>query len=118
MASSSWVSNQAPLTPAKTPTPTSTTLLILRTACLILHRPSHSSLHLSFSILSPRPISVKPFLNLLRASPPLKYVYSDPIPEFAEAETQKFKSELFKKLPRTKTHLVMILMLSMRSALR
>ncbi|XWS22550.1 hypothetical protein CRYUN_Cryun29cG0046300 [Craigia yunnanensis] len=101
MASSSWVSNQAPLTPAKTPT--STSLLILRTSSLILHPPpTHPSLPLSSAILSSKPISVKPFLSPLRASPPHKYVYPDPIPEFAEAETQKFKSELSKKLSRDK----------------
>ncbi|XVF84903.1 hypothetical protein PTKIN_Ptkin17bG0076800 [Pterospermum kingtungense] len=100
MASSSWVSNQAPFTPAKTPT--STTLLIPRTTGLILHPPPHLSLPPSFSILSPKPISVKPFLRPLRASPPHKYVYPDPIPDFAKAETQKFKSELFKKLSKDK----------------
>ncbi|XP_022725907.1 protein PLASTID REDOX INSENSITIVE 2-like [Durio zibethinus] len=100
MASSSWVSNQAPLTPAKTPT--FATLLIRRTACLIPHPHLHPTLPLSFSIPSPKPISVKPFLHPLRASPPQKYVYPDPIPEFAEAETLKFKSELFKKLSKDK----------------
>lgn len=101
MASSSWVSNQAPFTPAKIPT--STTLLIPRTTALILHTsPPYRSLHLCFSILSSKPISVKPFLSPLAASSPHKYIYPDPIPEFAKAETRKFKSELFKKLSKDK----------------
>ncbi|EOY00368.1 hypothetical protein QUC31_014308 [Theobroma cacao] len=91
MASSSWVSTRALLTPAKTPT--STTLFLPRPACLILHSTPHPSLSLS---------SPKLFLSPLPASPPQKYVYPDPIPEFAEAETQKFKSELFKKLSKDK----------------
>ncbi|OVA16268.1 hypothetical protein BVC80_8971g30 [Macleaya cordata] len=31
-----------------------------------------------------------------------KYVYPDPIPEFAESETQKFRGELLKKLSKNK----------------
>ncbi|XP_057810949.1 protein PLASTID REDOX INSENSITIVE 2, chloroplastic-like isoform X2 [Salvia miltiorrhiza] len=31
-----------------------------------------------------------------------KYVYPDPIPEFAAAETEKFKAELLKKLSKQK----------------
>ncbi|XVE85014.1 hypothetical protein DITRI_Ditri17bG0058500 [Diplodiscus trichospermus] len=99
-SSSTWVSNQAPLTPAKIPT--STSLLILRTAGHFLHSPPHPSLPLSFPILSSTAISLKPFLSPLRASPSQEYVYPGPIPEFAEAETQKFKSELFKKLSKDK----------------
>ncbi|XP_031121445.1 protein PLASTID REDOX INSENSITIVE 2, chloroplastic-like isoform X1 [Ipomoea triloba] len=34
----------------------------------------------------------------LGAAPPRKYVYPDPIPEFAAAETEKFKSELSNRL--------------------
>ncbi|XVF02393.1 hypothetical protein REPUB_Repub04eG0172000 [Reevesia pubescens] len=100
----SWVSNQALVTPAKTPTSSSssTTLVILRNACLILHPSPHPSLPLSSLILSPQPISVKPFLSPLRAQPPQKYVYPHPIPQFAEAETQKFKSELFNKFSKDK----------------
>ncbi|KAG2707513.1 hypothetical protein I3760_05G150500 [Carya illinoinensis] len=37
-----------------------------------------------------------------RASPPHKYTYPDPIPEFAVAETQKFRSELLRKLLKDK----------------
>ncbi|GMJ04764.1 hypothetical protein HRI_004145600 [Hibiscus trionum] len=104
MASSSCslVCNQPPLTPAKTPTP-SPTILILRTAGLILRPPPpfpHASLPLSRSILSLTPISVKQSLAPLRASPHQKYVYPEPIPEFADAETRKFKTELFKKLSK------------------
>lgn len=80
MASSSCslVSIHPPLTPAKTPT---SIILVLRNAALILNPPSP----LSFSTLSSKPISVKPFLSALRASHFQKYVYPDPIPKFAEA---------------------------------
>ncbi|OMO50741.1 hypothetical protein COLO4_37908 [Corchorus olitorius] len=99
-SSSSWVSTQAPLTPAKTSS--STTLLILRTPCFILRPPSNPSLSFSSYSFTPKPISTKPFPSRLRASPPQNYVYPDPIPEFAKAETQKFKSALFKKLCKDK----------------
>ncbi|KAA3453221.1 protein PLASTID REDOX INSENSITIVE 2 [Gossypium australe] len=96
MASSSCslVSIHPPLTPAKIPT---STILILQNAGLILNRPPPPP---SFSTLSSKPISVKPFLSALRASHSQKYVYHDPIPKFAEAETQKFKAELFNKLSK------------------
>ncbi|KAL3636323.1 hypothetical protein CASFOL_020870 [Castilleja foliolosa] len=37
-----------------------------------------------------------------KAAPSQKYVYPDPIPEFAAAETQRFKAELLKKLSKEK----------------
>nr|KJB61179.1 hypothetical protein B456_009G344500 [Gossypium raimondii] len=81
MASSSCslVSIHPPSTPAKIPT---STILILRNAGLILNPPPPPP---SFSTLSSKPISVKPFLSALRASHSQKYVYHDPIPKFAEA---------------------------------
>ncbi|KAK8579447.1 hypothetical protein V6N13_142656 [Hibiscus sabdariffa] len=98
MASSSCslVCNQPPLSPAKNPTPT---ILILRTAGLILHPPPPLRSILSSNY---KPISVKQSLSPLRASQShhQEYVYPDPIPEFADAETRKFKSELFKKLSK------------------
>nr|KJB61181.1 hypothetical protein B456_009G344500 [Gossypium raimondii] len=95
MASSSCslVSIHPPSTPAKIPT---STILILRNAGLILNPPPPPP---SFSTLSSKPISVKPFLSALRASHSQKYVYHDPIPKFAEA---KFKAELFNKLSKDK----------------
>ncbi|RDX89422.1 Protein PLASTID REDOX INSENSITIVE 2, partial [Mucuna pruriens] len=48
--------------------------------------------------LSTKPISRNSFTCALADSPTLKHVYPDPIPEFAESETQKFKAELFQKL--------------------
>uniref|UniRef100_A0A803L0C7 Uncharacterized protein n=1 Tax=Chenopodium quinoa TaxID=63459 RepID=A0A803L0C7_CHEQI len=59
--------------------------LILRPSSLIL-RPHRRRIQSLSSILT------------LRANPPRKYVYPDPIPEFSEAETQKFKIELKKTL--------------------
>ncbi|KAE8692351.1 Serine/threonine-protein kinase TAO3 [Hibiscus syriacus] len=97
-SSCSLVCNQPPFTSAKTPT---ATILTLRNAGLNLHPPHpplHPSFALSFSILSSEPLSVKASLIPLRSSHPQRYVYPDPVPEFAEAETRKFKSELFKKL--------------------
>ncbi|CAK9182492.1 unnamed protein product [Ilex paraguariensis] len=68
--------------------------LILRVPCVILH-PHSSTPSLS---LSPKPNSPKPLLTPLSATLPQKCVYPDPIPEFAIAETQKFRAELLKKL--------------------
>ena len=69
--------------PAK-PKPLSSTSkpLFLRTPCLILrlHSPTPSS-----STFSAKPISQISLTTSLRASSPQKYVYPDPIPEFAEA---------------------------------
>ncbi|GMH27623.1 hypothetical protein Nepgr_029466 [Nepenthes gracilis] len=83
----------APRTPAKGPTTFKS--LIVRTACFILHpRPQTHSLSSSIRSLQ----STFPEPRSHRANPPQKNVYPDPIPEFAEAETQKFKVELTKKL--------------------
>lgn len=88
-------------TPAK-PIPSSSTSnpLILRTPCLILrlHSPSPSS----STTLSSKPISQISLATPLRASSPQKYVYPDPIPEFAEAEIRKFRAELPRKLLKDK----------------
>ncbi|KVH96085.1 hypothetical protein Ccrd_001838 [Cynara cardunculus var. scolymus] len=43
-------------------------------------------------------LSKTPCFFLLRATPLQKYVYPDPIPEFAAYETKKFREELKKKL--------------------
>ncbi|XP_011620901.1 protein PLASTID REDOX INSENSITIVE 2 [Amborella trichopoda] len=67
---------------------------------------------LSFSLISPpstlfpslsssAKILKKPILAISLAVPQ-KYVYPDPIPEFADKETQKFKAELLKKLSKDK----------------
>ena len=71
-------------TPAK-PIPSSSTSnpLILRTPCLILRL--HSPTLSSSTTLSSKPISQISLATPLRASSPQKYVYPDPIPEFAEA---------------------------------
>ncbi|KAM7252187.1 hypothetical protein ACFE04_024070 [Oxalis oulophora] len=63
--------------PLFTPAKTSTSLVILRTP-------------------STRHSSHFPLKAVQR--PPHKYTYPDPVPEFAQAETQKFKKELLKKL--------------------
>ncbi|KAA8529528.1 hypothetical protein F0562_033672 [Nyssa sinensis] len=74
---------------------------MLRTPCVILHPPS-SEASFSSSTLSSKRISANTFPGNLRATPPQKYVYPDPIPEFALAETQKFRAELLKKLSKDK----------------
>ncbi|XP_025982634.2 protein PLASTID REDOX INSENSITIVE 2, chloroplastic [Glycine max] len=51
-----------------------------------------------FPRFSAKPISRNSFTCALTHSPTHKYVYPDPVPEFAEHETQKFKFELFWKL--------------------
>ncbi|XP_034693385.1 protein PLASTID REDOX INSENSITIVE 2, chloroplastic-like [Vitis riparia] len=68
-------------------------ILILRTPCVNVH-PSSSPLPILSRKIFPKP---------LRASTPQKYVYPDPIPEFAEAETEKFRVELLKKLSKEDT---------------
>ncbi|KAK7386905.1 hypothetical protein VNO78_27273 [Psophocarpus tetragonolobus] len=45
-----------------------------------------------------KPVSRNPFTCALAYSPTHKHVYPDPIPQFAESETQKFETELFRKL--------------------
>ncbi|KAL0004120.1 hypothetical protein SO802_011681 [Lithocarpus litseifolius] len=86
--------------PAK-PKPLSSTSkpLFLRTPCLILrlHSPTPSS-----STFSAKPISQISLTTSLRASPPQKYVYPDPIPEFAEAEIRKFRAEVLRNLLKDK----------------
>ncbi|CAL5349967.1 unnamed protein product [Camellia sinensis] len=82
-----------PSIPAKIP---SSNGCILRTSCAILHHPS------STASVSSKLVPSKTFSNLLRATPPQKYVYPDPIPEFAISETQKFRDELLKKLYKDK----------------
>ncbi|KAJ0095029.1 hypothetical protein Patl1_16215 [Pistacia atlantica] len=78
------------ITPAKTPF---ITTLILRTPCISLYSPP-------YPILSSSSSPNLTFTNPPRASPPQKYTYPDPIPEFAEAETRKFRAELLKKLSK------------------
>eukprot|EP00268_Persea_americana_P064632 TRINITY_DN8534_c0_g1_i1.p1 TRINITY_DN8534_c0_g1~~TRINITY_DN8534_c0_g1_i1.p1 ORF type:complete len:214 (+),score=38.29 TRINITY_DN8534_c0_g1_i1:96-644(+) len=47
-----------------------------------------------------KPISSNIYIKPPRAWSQPKYVYPDPIPEFAKAETQKFRSELRKRLAK------------------
>ncbi|XP_057950007.1 protein PLASTID REDOX INSENSITIVE 2, chloroplastic-like [Malania oleifera] len=61
---------------------------LLRMPCVVL--PSLAS-------SSAKPTS--PFL-LRATTPQKKYLYPDPIPEFAESETKKFRDELLKKLSK------------------
>ncbi|KAL3636321.1 hypothetical protein CASFOL_020868 [Castilleja foliolosa] len=59
----------------------------------------------SASILRTSPLcisSAKTLSGPPKAAPSQKYVYPDPIPEFAAAETQRFKAELLKKLSKEK----------------
>jgi len=83
------------LSSATKPLPSKT--LILRTSFLILRHylrcqlsSSSSSFHFA------KPISRTTLTCILGDSQ--KHVYPDPIPEFAEFETQKFKVELLQKL--------------------
>ncbi|XP_043707721.1 protein PLASTID REDOX INSENSITIVE 2, chloroplastic-like [Telopea speciosissima] len=65
-----------------------------------LHSPTPSVL--SFPTVSVKPISLRFSIGPPRVAAQQKYVYPDPIPEFAEAETQKFRGELRKKLSKDK----------------
>ncbi|WVZ23395.1 hypothetical protein V8G54_001939 [Vigna mungo] len=66
---------------------------------LILHHSFPLTLSPSSSFcLSVEPIFTNSFTCTLTHSPTQMYVYPDPIPEFAESESQKFKVELFQKL--------------------
>ncbi|KAM0941799.1 putative protein PLASTID REDOX INSENSITIVE 2 [Dioscorea sansibarensis] len=67
----------------------------------ISQNPSSKS-HLSFvskPSLSPSP-SPPSFFSFLLRSATSEYVFPDPIPEFAEAETEKFRSHLLQKLAK------------------
>lgn len=75
-------------------------LHILRSPCATLNPPLPVISSLSFVILSTKPSSTKRFAT--RATTQQNYVYPDPIPEFAEAETLKFKVELMRKLSMEK----------------
>ncbi|KAJ0986672.1 hypothetical protein J5N97_005028 [Dioscorea zingiberensis] len=64
-------------------------------------RPPLSKSHLSFPfrpIPSPSPPPL--FSSPLRSSETSEYVFPDPIPEFAEAETEKFRTHLLTKLSK------------------
>ncbi|KAF5726765.1 hypothetical protein HS088_TW22G00447 [Tripterygium wilfordii] len=91
-ASSSSLFSIFASTPAINPIST-TTAPALCSLRIVLHFPRHSFLSLSSSRISKNP---------LRATPPPRYVYPDPIPEFAEHETRKFRAELLKKLSEEK----------------
>ncbi|XP_040874444.1 protein PLASTID REDOX INSENSITIVE 2, chloroplastic isoform X1 [Glycine max] len=56
------------------------------------------TLHHCFPPFSAKPISRNSFTCALTHSPTHTHVYPDPVPEFAEHETHKFKVELFRKL--------------------
>ncbi|XP_015884217.3 protein PLASTID REDOX INSENSITIVE 2, chloroplastic isoform X2 [Ziziphus jujuba] len=80
----------------------------IQPSSLTYHLPNSPSprfiLRLQSQALSFRlPTCIESTMNPLRASmPPNKYVYPDPIPEFAESETLKFKTELWHKLLKDK----------------
>ncbi|KAH7515770.1 hypothetical protein FEM48_Zijuj10G0061400 [Ziziphus jujuba var. spinosa] len=80
----------------------------IQPSSLTYHLPNSASprfiLRLQSQALSFRlPTCIESTMNPLRASmPPNKYVYPDPIPEFAESETLKFKTELWHKLLKDK----------------
>ncbi|KAL5725251.1 hypothetical protein ACHQM5_008415 [Ranunculus cassubicifolius] len=78
---------------ASLPRPTLSPLLNLHIPTLTHHL--HSSLPL-------KPISSNTLINSLKTSSHQKYTYPDPIPEFANAETRKFKGELLRKLSMSK----------------
>ncbi|KAL6294576.1 hypothetical protein ACE6H2_002718 [Prunus campanulata] len=63
-----------------------------------------STIHLQrFPTISSKPIFKNTTAKPLRATKtPQKYAYPDPIPQFAESETQKFRAELSRKLLKDK----------------
>ncbi|KAE9454071.1 hypothetical protein C3L33_14035, partial [Rhododendron williamsianum] len=81
--------------PAKNPGSSSAS--ILRASCVILRHP-YSTVSLPSKPVSTRRASPKS--NPLQATQPPKYVYPDPIPEFALAETKKFREEILRKLSK------------------
>ncbi|XP_057493733.1 protein PLASTID REDOX INSENSITIVE 2, chloroplastic isoform X1 [Actinidia eriantha] len=89
----SSLTSAAQVVPAKFPTSNGS---ILRTSWVILrHSPPTTS-------LPSKSLSERASPYPLRATPPQKYVYPDPIPEFAVSETQKFRDELLTKLSKEK----------------
>ncbi|RZC59107.1 hypothetical protein C5167_006406 [Papaver somniferum] len=72
---------------------------------LILNLGVTSSSHILPSIFSSSRFFLKPlFLKPMKTSPRMeqKYTYPDPIPEFAESETKKFRFEILNKLSKNK----------------
>ncbi|XP_021908797.1 protein PLASTID REDOX INSENSITIVE 2-like isoform X2 [Carica papaya] len=88
------------------PTPAKTSISsispILRTPFVILYPVPFPFPSLFSSTFSSKSISAGRLSLPLRAYRPHKYAYPDPIPEFAVAETKKFKAELWKKLSNDK----------------
>ncbi|KAF7124057.1 hypothetical protein RHSIM_Rhsim12G0124000 [Rhododendron simsii] len=65
-------------------------------SCVILRHP-YSTVSLPSNPVSTR---ASPQSNPLQATQPPKYVYPDPIPEFAVAETKKFREDILRKLSK------------------
>ncbi|XP_058747591.1 protein PLASTID REDOX INSENSITIVE 2, chloroplastic-like [Vicia villosa] len=84
-------SSSSPTTVTLSPSTTSKPLN-LRTPCLILRH------YFQRPLPSSSLITRTTFTRVLRDSLTQQHVYPDPIPEFAEYETRKFKVELLQKL--------------------
>ncbi|KAI5679160.1 hypothetical protein M9H77_10110 [Catharanthus roseus] len=90
---------------------TSTVLFLSATTTAVPAKIPDFTLRIAFNFLRRFPIllsaecrtvSAKRLRSNIRAIPPQKYVYPDPNPEFAVAETQKFRGELKEKLLKEK----------------
>ncbi|KAI9073428.1 hypothetical protein K1719_044613 [Acacia pycnantha] len=90
--------------------------MVLSTFSLVSHPPtislSPAKIRLSNSnaptLRLSSPLSLKflstrnTFTRILSSSPTQNHIYPDPVPEFAESETQKFRAELFERLSEDK----------------
>ncbi|XP_077216671.1 protein PLASTID REDOX INSENSITIVE 2, chloroplastic-like [Tasmannia lanceolata] len=98
----SFHSNISPLHNTQRRRSFNTPPLILSPLFPFHHTHSPISSFSSSSTFPAKPISSNISTKHLRAATQQKYVYPDPIPEFAEAETRKFRVELLKKLSKDK----------------
>ncbi|PHT99473.1 hypothetical protein BC332_31668 [Capsicum chinense] len=82
----------------------SSSILLSSSSPSLYHIPISNSLSSMSTCLSPKPftqtITRNPKTLICKAA--AEYKFPDPIPEFADAETEKFRDHLLKKLPKKK----------------
>ncbi|KAK9090493.1 hypothetical protein Sjap_023670 [Stephania japonica] len=101
LSPSSILSNSHPFSFSKTTISAITANAPLPTKLSLAHCTNFPSSH-SLRRISSNTLSTRPRSAARHATPLQKYVYPDPIPEFAEHETRKFRSELMRKLSKNK----------------
>ncbi|KAK9113873.1 hypothetical protein Syun_020670 [Stephania yunnanensis] len=101
LSPSSILSTSHPFSFSKTKISAITTNAQVPTKLSFAHHTNYASSH-SLRRISSNTLSTNSRGTARPAMPPQKYVYPDPIPEFAELETRKFRSELLRKLSKNR----------------